>query len=214
MPPILVQYVTQYGYLTLFALIFMQEIGIPIPIPNEIALLFAGSLAAVGNLNIFYIILVVVAADFIGTSLLYWVFYVFGHRILTHKPKWIPLPQEKLQKITKLVSEKERWGIYIGRLLPYVRGYTSVIAGLLQMPPRTYLPAVLLSAVTWSGGYAIAGKLLGSQWEVYAQKYGTFKTSLFLAITVLFVIYFGRSLYKTVKRFLENRHTDTKNPHP
>lgn len=207
MPPFLVEYITQYGYLTLFVLVFVQEIGIPLPVPNEITLLFAGSLAAVGSLDITLILLTVVSADFIGTSLLYWVFYLFGYRILNHKPKWIPLPQEKLQKITQLVSEKERWGIYIGRLLPYVRGYTSVIAGLLQMRPKIYLPAVLFSAITWSGGYAFAGKLLGTQWQSYAEQYGPFKTSLFLAAAVIFFLWFIRVAVRTTKKFLAERRT-------
>ena len=60
-----------------------------------------------------------------------------------------------------MVANQNPWPIYLGRLIPFIRGYTSVAAGLLHIPPRIFLPAVLLSALTWGGGYIIAGRLLG-----------------------------------------------------
>ena len=156
MSPEFSSYVIKYGYIVIFSSVFLQEIGVPNAIPNEFVLLFSGYLTSFGTLNFITVLITVCVADVVGTSLLYIVFYYFGQLLLQ---KWSKLiPTTKLEYLTKRVSNQDRWSIYIGRLIPFIRGYTSVAAGLLHIPPRIFLPAVLLSALTWSGGYVIAGR--------------------------------------------------------
>ena len=199
MPPELIAYILKYGYLTIFSLVFLQEIGVPNPVPNEFILLFSGYLASTGKLSFALVILTVVSADFIGTSLLYFVFFFLGEQILSKKIKW--LPREKIDRIINRIRERGHWGIYIGRLIPYLRGYTSVAAGLLRIKPRNFLPVVFLSALTWSGGYAIAGRLLGSQWENIASKFGAGRVAL-LGLGLLIIIFV---VWPRTSRYLKNR---------
>lgn len=81
MPHSLAVFIAHYGYPAIFSLVFLQEIGVPNPVPNELVLLFSGYLAFLGALNFVLVFLTVVAADFIGTSILYLVFYFFGGAI-------------------------------------------------------------------------------------------------------------------------------------
>jgi membrane protein DedA with SNARE-associated domain len=79
--------------------------------------------------------------------------------------------------------------------MPFIRGYTAVAAGLLKIPPGIFLPAVLLSALTWSGGYVIAGKLLGHEYVNVVSKLGLGKAVL-VGVAFLCIIGFlwSRSL--------------------
>jgi len=197
MPPELSDYIIKYGYLTIFSLVFLQEIGVPNPVPNELILLFSGYLASLGKLSFVLVILTVVLADFIGTSLLYFVFYFVGQRILAKNYKW--LPKEKVDRLIKRISERGRWGIYVGRLIPYLRGYTSVAAGLLRIKPHVFLPVVLISAVTWSGGYAIAGKLLGNQYESFANKISAWKIAAAGAALLVIILFVIPRTYRFIK---------------
>jgi membrane protein DedA with SNARE-associated domain len=150
MSPILSEYIVKYGYIAIFLLVFLQEIGVPNPVPNELVLLFSGYLTSVEKLDFITVLITVVSADTIGSSLLYMTFYCFGQRVLQ---KWSHvIPTSKLAYLTARVSHQDRWSIYVGRLMPFIRGYTAVAAGLLKIPPGIFLPAVLLSALTWSGG--------------------------------------------------------------
>lgn len=187
MPPALAAYITEYGYLIVFALVFIQELGVPNPIPNELILLFSGYLASIGQLSFIGIILTAVLADVTGTLTLYLIFYSFGDRIMGRFKKW--LPDKRINKLVEYISKKGRWGIYIGRLLPLLRGYTSVAAGLLRLPPKEFISVIILSACTWSGGYVILGYILGPQWEK-ATHYLGFKNSLLVlgAVILLYVI--------------------------
>jgi len=42
-------YILKYGYIAIFSLVFLQEIGVPNPVPNEVVLLFSGYLSSVGK---------------------------------------------------------------------------------------------------------------------------------------------------------------------
>lgn len=176
MSPILSEYIGKYGYAAIFLLVFLQEIGVPNPIPNELVLLFSGYLTSVDTLNVIAVLITVSAADTLGSSLLYMVFYYFGQRVLQKWPNVIPT--SKLAYLTARVANQDRWSIYVGRLMPFIRGYTAVAAGLLQIPPGIFLPAVLLSALTWSGGYVMAGRLLGDEYTNVVAKLGIGKVAL------------------------------------
>jgi membrane protein DedA with SNARE-associated domain len=165
-------YITKYGYLAIFLLVFLQELGVPNPVTNEFVLLFSGYLAFSGILDLWLVVLTAVAADLIGTTILYAVFYRFGGYIMDHRPRWIPISREHIDRIAQKISKRQRWGIYVGRLLPFLRGYASVAAGLLPIEPKVFIPAVIVSAITWSGGYVIAGRLLGPYWEQVAERIG------------------------------------------
>ncbi len=206
MPPELALYITKYGYAAIFSLVFLQEIGIPNPVPNELVLLFAGYLASAGVLDLTLVFLTVISADFIGTSLLYAFFYLFGDYVMDHKPKWLPISKEKIMRLSEKISRREQWGIYVGRLVPYLRGYTSVAAGLLKIRPRVFLTAVLISAITWSGSYALVGRLMGKYWQEFAGQLGGYESILFLVIALLIVVYGVRYVvrYKHKKKEVEN----------
>jgi membrane protein DedA with SNARE-associated domain len=47
MSPTLSAYIIKYGYIALFSLVFLQEIGVPNNVPNELVLLFSGYLTGV-----------------------------------------------------------------------------------------------------------------------------------------------------------------------
>lgn len=194
MPSEVALYITKYGYLAIFLLVFFQELGVPNPVTNEFVLLFSGYLAFAGVLNLWIAILAAVAADCIGTTVLYAVFYRCGGMIMAHRPRWLPLSEDRINRLAHTIAERRQWGIYVGRLIPFLRGYASVAAGLLPIRPRVFIPAVVVSAITWSGGYVIAGRLLGPYWEHVANKIGRVETLIFIAVVLLIVTALGRSV--------------------
>lgn len=162
MPPLVAHFIGNYGYIAIFLLIFLQEIGVPNPVPNEIVLLFSGSLGATGILSFPIVFLIVVSADILGALLLYVVFYTYGHRLLSKIP--LPISKRKLGQLTEGISRRGWWGVFLGRLLPFFRGYASVVAGVTRMKFSVFSTSVVSSALVWSGGIAIVGRILGIYW--------------------------------------------------
>ncbi|MEK7651547.1 MAG: DedA family protein [Patescibacteria group bacterium] len=192
MPPELVSFIGEYGYAAIFLLVFLQEIGVPNPVPNELVLLFSGYLASTGVLQFPLVFLSAVSADFIGTSLLYSVFYFSGQYILDHKPRWLPISHSNIDRLSGKISRRGRWGIFLGRLVPYLRGYVSVAAGLLQIKPNVFLTSVIVSALIWSGGYVFAGKLMGPYWDRFTDAIGGINIALLAIIGIIIAVYLFR----------------------
>ena len=69
--PRLLMAIASYGYLALFLALFLEELGVPLPVPGDLLLLFAGYLVGRGAMRIDLAVLVGVVAAFGGASLLY-----------------------------------------------------------------------------------------------------------------------------------------------
>jgi membrane protein DedA with SNARE-associated domain len=191
-------FIVNYGYLAVFAVVFSQEVGIPNPIPNELVLMSTGYLCFKGILLLPLVIMAAVCGDFIGTGILYTVFYFFGVFILKHKPRWIPISELSIAKLSRKISKEGKLRIYLFRLTPFIRGYTSIIAGLLNMKPRVFLPIAGLSAITWAALYVITGRLLGPYWSYVGNKMGRVKYIILLAVVIVLVIV-------AIVRFMKDR---------
>ena len=139
MTPYFLDFVSQYGYFAVFLLVFLQEIGFPNPIPNELVLLFSGFLSFTGMLNFGLVIASAIVGDIISSTVLFFVFYKFGTIILDKKPKWIPISEAKIRKLSLKMNEKGLWAIFIGRVSPFIRGYVSVLSGLIRINYKDYL---------------------------------------------------------------------------
>jgi membrane protein DedA with SNARE-associated domain len=202
LPPELANYIIKYGYWAVFSLIFVQELGVPNPVPNEVILLFAGYLASTGALKLPLIFSFAVAADVIGTTALYAVFYFFGDQIMKHAPRWLPV--KKIERIKQRVAKKGSWGLFIGRMIPLLRGYASVAAGLLRIPPRKFLIAVFVPAILWSGGYVIAGRLIGNGWQRFASHLSPVRSIIVVVVALFLFFYVIPKVLKYIKRKRDN----------
>jgi membrane protein DedA with SNARE-associated domain len=166
--------------------IFLQELGIPNPVTNELVLMFSGYMAYNGTLSFTTVIIVAVSADFIGTTILYFIFYILSnYLIFNNPPRWLAKFSIKLDHLKQRMDNGNKWAIFVGRLTPFLRGYISVAAGTLQIKPVIFLTTVLFSAIAWSGGLVLTGRLLGPYWNEVAQKVGVLQ---FAGIIILFII--------------------------
>jgi membrane protein DedA with SNARE-associated domain len=192
----LTHYISEFGYAAIFLIVFLQELGVPNPVTNEFVLLFSGYLAFSGVLNFWLVFLTAVSADFIGTTLLYALFYRCGAWIVEHRAKWIPVSPARLERIANRISTRRRWSIYVARLVPFLRGYASVGAGLMSIPPKVFMPAVVVSAVTWSGGYVTAGRLLGPYWDRAASRIGSVEVAVLVGILTVAAALIARAVLR------------------
>jgi len=198
MPDEVVYYLTRYGYTAIFVLVFLQETGMPNPFPNELLLMFSGYLSYKGLLSLPAVILTVVTADFIGTTILYILFLKTGSIIIRKKPVWVPLSEKLIEKLSTKITKGGKLTIFIFRLTPFTRGYTSVIAGLLQVSSKVYIPITIMSALTWASVYVIAGHLIGPSWTRFVDYSGSLNIiiviTLALIISTILIVKFKRHI--------------------
>jgi len=190
--PELAFYLAKYGYYAIFLLVFIQELGIPNPITNELVLIFCGYLSYTGTLSFYKVILVAISADFIGTSILFFIFFSFSKWLTDHSPKWLPLNGETIEKLKTRLLRRGNRSVFIGRLTPFLRGYVSVAAGMLHVKPQTFLGTVIISAVTWSGGLVLLGRLIGPYWNQMIKESGLISNIVLIVVLIIVIMFIGR----------------------
>jgi len=179
------QLIIEYGYIAIFLAVFLQELGVPNPITNELVLLFSGYLAYKGMLSLIKVILIAVSADFTGTCILYFIFYMLSKQyIFKNPPRWVMKYLNKLGNLKQRIENEGQWTIFLGRLTPFVRGYVSVVAGALQIKPKSFLSTVFLSAITWSIGLVLAGRMLGPYWNEVVKNANAYEFLVFVILGV------------------------------
>lgn len=192
----LLQEILAHGYLAIFFIIFLQELGIPTPIPNELSLFFFGYLSSLGDLQLPLVLVTAICAELSGSSLLYLICYFFGPLFARVCPRWLPIPRRKLGALKDRMVREGMGRIFICRLTPFVRGYASALAGLLRINPGKYLVAATAAACCSTTVYVMAGWTLAPFWKLIGERVLAGGNALLIAFLVLAIWLVIRSTHK------------------
>ena len=145
----------------LTGLLFAEEAGVPLPFaPGELTLLVAGLLIASGGLNPYVFIPLALVACIAGSLVGYsWARVVGdgGLRVLAKRLRQL----RNLERVEGRILSSGWLGIAITRLIPGLRIYTTLVAGAVRAPRRSFILAMASSTVVWVGVYITLGILVG-----------------------------------------------------
>jgi membrane protein DedA with SNARE-associated domain len=167
-------------------LIFFGELGVPTGIPAELALLIAGSYGVHSFSGLIFAIGVVVVADVSGTTTLYFVSRTGGSRLLNRVLKRFgKRSEETIGKWRSRLGGRDSVVVAVGRMLPLVRMYISIGAGLLQIRYRDFVGGAVIGALVWSGIPIALGYYFHSDVQEFADNYTTLSHLLFVILPAL-----------------------------
>jgi membrane protein DedA with SNARE-associated domain len=149
-------------YLALFFLLFIEEGGVPLPIPGDTFILLAGAQASRGEGNPFLAVLIVVVATLLGSSILYWVSRLGGMPVLQRISRFLRIRQERLDSAGRWMRAHRGPAIVFGRLTPGLRTVTTVAAGTFSVGYGAFLAYTALSATLWAAIYLTLGASIQS----------------------------------------------------
>jgi membrane protein DedA with SNARE-associated domain len=141
---------------------------VPLPAPGDTIILYAGYRISLGKINPLLAGLCVVAATVAGSSILYWVARLGGHRLVFKYGRYIHLDESKLERMERWVQEHQRSTIILGRLVPGLRTAVTVAAGIFEVPYGSFALYTGLSSIIWASFYLTAGALLGREYDQLA----------------------------------------------
>ena len=162
--PVFIQEHGNQIYLLLFMIIFIETGLVVMPfLPGDSLLFVAGSLAAIGSLNIVLLLALLIPAAIIGDNINYWVGRTFGLHVLGWKLFGKRLVSQK--NLDKTHGYFEKYGvrtIIIARFVPIVRTITPFVAGIGKMDyRRKFLPFDIIGGVLWITLLLLAGFAFG-----------------------------------------------------
>jgi len=159
-------FLAQWGYAAVFLFGFLEACCVPIP--SEITFGFAGVLAGEGHLNIVLVIVVGTIAELIGSFVAYGIGRV-GERPLVHRfGRYLLITQADIDRAERFLAGRGIWAIPVGRALPVVRTFVSIVAGFSQVPPLLFGVLSLIGTAVWVTLISLIGYGVGSAWQSVA----------------------------------------------
>ena len=160
-------FIADHSYVAIFAACVISSLGIPIG--SEIAIGYGGALAsgALGapHLHLGYVILVAVAGELVGSCLGYAVGRFGGRPLVDRLGKWVLLTHRDLDRAEQWFSERGEPFVLVGRLIPLMRSFVSLAAGLGEMTVGKFLAFTVIGSAIFTSALAGAGDALGSSWH-------------------------------------------------
>ena len=165
------QFITNYGYLAIFVLMLAESACIPVP--SELIMTFGGALAAGAvpgtHLNLIGVILAGTAGNVAG-SYIAWAVGRYGGQPLLRRLSEGRLGRHLLREhdLDRGIAWFDRHGnkaVLIGRLLPVVRTFISLPAGIAEMPALRFGIYTTIGCIPWTTALAVAGYAVGKNWE-------------------------------------------------
>lgn len=155
-------YFTRYGAISIFVIVFLEYLNLP-GFPAGIIMPLSGIMAAKGNINFFWVMVITVAAGLAGSLALYVLGWKGGELFLKAYIKKFPKQRETLEKNLEWVRQKGCIGVFVGKLLPMIRTIVSIPAGVIKMNLAKYIISSTCGILIWNFVFVGAGYVMGEK---------------------------------------------------
>ena len=156
---LLLESIHSFGYFGIFFLMFLESSFIPFP--SEVVMIPAGVLAHLGKMNFFIAILCGILGSLAGALLNYYLAFSFGREVLIKFGKYVFFDEKTMIKMENFFAKHGHISTFSGRLIPVVRQYISLPAGLGKMPLVRFCLYTSLGAGIWTTILTTLGYFLG-----------------------------------------------------
>ena len=179
------EFIGSAGVVAVFCLMTLESACIPIP--SEAIMLFAGFAVSKGELTLFGIVAAGVLGNLAGSWIAYAVGY-YGRLDLLEKNRFIHISSKHLAWADSWFERYGSWTVFFSRMLPIIRTFISLPAGVAKMPFWRFSAFTLLGSIPWVLALAIVGEKVGNNWEDWRHKLG-YLDYLVLAAIVIGLVY-------------------------
>jgi membrane protein DedA with SNARE-associated domain len=169
-----------------------------IPFPSEIIMPLAGWMLIKDKaLPVTYVLAAGgwgALGNTIGSVIAYYAGMWAGRPLLNKYGRYILLSQRDLDMTDRWFARSGSWTVFISRLLPVVRTYISLPAGIARMNIWKFVIYTFIGAFIWSTGLAYGGYLMGEHWEDLRNWMRPFDPVFIALIVVLIGLYIYRHI--------------------
>ncbi len=194
-----------YEFMGWWGIIFLMSIeSTALPLPSEIIMPLAGwLLVADKNLGIIYVFFAGFCGaigSLAGSLVEYYLCRIGGRPLLEKYGKYILITKHDLDRAENLFYKKGEIIVLIARLIPGVRGFISIPAGLAKMNVLKFSLFTFIGAFPWTFGLSLAGYILGDNYNQIREVMKPLDVPIFI-IVLLLISWF---VYQRVKKIKNN----------
>jgi membrane protein DedA with SNARE-associated domain len=191
-----------HGLLAIFVLMLLESACVPIP--SEVTMLFGGALttaafAGTGNeLDITAVILAGTIGNLVGSWLAYWAGASGGRSLVDRYGRYLLVRPHEVDKAQTWFERRGELTVFVSRLLPVVRTFISLPAGIARMPFWRFTIYTFLGCLPWCAALTWLGAALGARWESVEHVLQPIAWAIAIAIVVALIV-IVRHRWRTVK---------------
>jgi membrane protein DedA with SNARE-associated domain len=185
----IIQLIDAIGPLGIFFLMLLETV-FP-PIPSEVIMPLAGMRASAGQFSLTAVIIAGTLGAMAGNVFWYGVARAIGlrrfRRLVQRHGRWLTMDWDDVTRVRRLFGRFGSWLVFLGRLLPTIRSVISIPAGLVHMHFVRFLIWSTIGTAGWSALLAVAGYVLGQNFEKVDAVAGPVSTVIVVGIVLLYV---------------------------
>jgi membrane protein DedA with SNARE-associated domain len=167
-----------------------------IPLPSEVIMPFAGFLAAQGRFSLWAVSLAGALGCVVGSVVAYAVGAWGGRAFIEKYGKYILISRHDLELADSFFNKHGSAAIFFSRLMPVVRTFISLPAGIAKMNFTKFVVYTFLGSLPWCWALALIGKKLGDHWDSLSPYFHKFDFVIVMVIIVGAVWYIRRHVKK------------------
>lgn len=160
----IVHFLLDWGYIALFICMALENMNIPIP--SEIILGFAGFLVSQHIFDFTTATIVATIAGLVGSLLSYYMGLKGGRNLMLRHTAKGGLGAKKLSLAKNWFEKYGGLAVFTGRLLPGIRTFISLPAGIAKYPLKKFIIYTLLGTIPWTIFLIYMGDFLGENWTL------------------------------------------------
>jgi membrane protein DedA with SNARE-associated domain len=187
-------FIGQLGYSGIFFLMILESALIPIP--SEIIMPFSGFLSSTGRLDPFLVTLSGSLGNVVGSVLTYYLGIKAGRKVILKYGKYILFRKEHLEITENLFRRYGDKISFAGRLLPGIRTYVSLPAGIGKTDFKKFVIYSFAGSLVWNSMLVYVGMNLGRNWK-NIDKYSVYLDVAAVLSVAVFIVWF---VYKTKRK--------------
>lgn len=192
----IVKTVGDLGYWGIFMMMFLESSFFPFP--SEVVMIPAGYLAYKGEMNLFLAVFAGIAGSLAGAVFNYFLAMRFGRAFIQQYGKYVLIKEETLQKMEDFFAKHGHISTFSGRLIPAVRQYISLPAGLAKMNLLKFSLYTSLGAGIWVLILALLGYFIGHNQELISEYLRIIIVAILVLLAIFILLYVRLKLKKTI----------------
>lgn len=186
----IVETVSSLGYAGIFIMMFLESSFFPFP--SEVVMIPAGYLAYKGEMNMYLVILFGILGSLAGALFNYYFAIKLGRTFLMKYGKYVLISEETILKMEDFFKKHGHISTFSGRLIPVVRQYISLPAGLARMNLFVFSLYTSLGAGIWVAILAVLGYYLGGNEALIKEYLHTIIVVILILLAILGFWYYKR----------------------
>ena len=167
-----------------------------VPLPSEAILPYAGYLVSKGVFSIHTAAFFGAIGCVIGSIPSYYIGYFGGRKFVEKYGKYFLVSARDLEMADRWVDKYGDWSFFICRMLPVVRTFISLPAGILRAKKRFFFTFTFFGSLIWSYVLVFVGVKLGENREILKHLWHKFDAAIIIACVVLGVVYIWHHVKK------------------